>query len=281
MRFPKSPSQSRQSSLSSSAALGSSSVPGKVQSRHGAPKTKDPQKVIQSRLKIVSDVSSGFLRRAKSRKSCTSAPYAEAWASLITFAVAGGLLARCKSRFVSMTQLDTALEKFGEHQGLSKYVLIRALQNCSIEYPAWPTSVRSNYLMTKAATKGWGLEPGSSREPCPIEIAFWIAFGVVSSGLSMFAAAVVISFDTYIRPGKILDLRHRNIIPPPRGVNGRYVEWTLLLHQEGQDPSKTGQYNDSREWIGSLLGNIFVNAPPLVWFSFQFESAWTRIQVQC
>eukprot|EP00438_Fugacium_kawagutii_P005727 Skav230031 [mRNA] locus=scaffold261:317606:318451:- [translate_table: standard] len=168
-----------------------------------------------------------------------------------------------------MQQLDKSLESFGEHlylHGESKYVLTCALQNCNIEYPQWPTSSRINYPLTKAAKKGWGnLEPGQSRDPCPFEVACWIAFHLMMRGLRYYAAAVMLSFDTYIRPGKICDLRRHNVVAPPKGVSRRYHHWTLLLHpQELGEPSKTGQFNDSlvvglkdREWVGTLLGRLY------------------------
>eukprot|EP00438_Fugacium_kawagutii_P004066 Skav200557 [mRNA] locus=scaffold2256:91297:92139:+ [translate_table: standard] len=168
-----------------------------------------------------------------------------------------------------MQQLDKALERFGEHlflKGSSKYVLTCALQNCNIEYPHWPTSSRLNFPLTKAAKKGWGnLEPGTSRDPCPIEVASWIALHLAVKGLVYHAIAVMLSFDTYIRPGKICELRHCNIIPPSRGLHRRYNHWTLLLHpQELQEPSKAGQINDSlvvglqdRSWVGTLLGKLY------------------------
>lgn len=168
-----------------------------------------------------------------------------------------------------MTQLDRSLEAFAEDQflaGESKYTTTCALQNCNIEYPQWPTSARTNYSLTKSAKKGWNnIEPGMSRDPCPFEVAMWISYDMVMRGFVSCAAAVVMAFDTYLRPGKVCELVFSNVVPPSKGVSKRYHQWTLLLHpQELREPSKVGQYNDSltvgssdRNWIGQVLGRIY------------------------
>ena len=149
-------------------------------------------------------------------------------------------------------------------------ILFSLPKNVNIVYPCWPTSARTNFPLTKAAKKGWGnLEPGASKDPCPFELASWIALDMVRRGLCYFAAAVMLSFDTYIRPGKLCELVAGNVVPPPRGVHRKYCHWTLLLHpQESAVPSKVGQFNDSlvvgshgREWIGNLLGRIYSAHP--------------------
>ena len=165
----------------------------------------------------------------------------------------------------SLTVLWSPLERAYIYRESQNTLFDCAIQNCNVEYPAWPTNARLNYPLAKAAKRGWGtLEPGSSREPCPLEVAFWIASDLLARNLLSIAAAVVLCFDTYIRPGKLLELRHCNVIPPARGLSRQYIQWTLLLHQEAQDPSKTGQHNDSlivgsfeREWIGTLLGHLY------------------------
>lgn len=221
---------------------------------------RNKQRVAAAKAKLrpqkVADTDSGFLRQARLRKQVTRDKYVD-----------HTLLPGRSSRFVAMHQLDCALEAFGEHLflgGASKYTF--TLQNVNIVYPCWPTSARTNFPLTKAAKKGWGnLEPGASKDPCPFEVASWIALDMVRRGLYYFAAAVMLSFDAYIRPGKLSDLVAGNVVPPPKGVHRKYCHWTLLLHpQESAVPSKVGQFNDSlvvgshgREWISDLLGRIY------------------------
>ena len=184
--------------------------PYKLTSAHGKPQSargaRDRAAAAKSRLKKVSDTDPGFLRRARIRKSSTRHTYAEAWKQFIEFCVSVNLLAAPTCKFVSMQQLDRAVEAFGERLflvGDSKYLLTCALQNCNIEYPQWPTSSRTNYPLSKAAKKGWSnLEPGASRDPCPFEVACWIAMDMLVRGLVYHAAAVMLCFDTYVRPGK-------------------------------------------------------------------------------
>lgn len=266
MKFVKSLAQSSRGASRSSHAPRSSSALGKPQSAHGA---RDRIAAAKSRLKKVPDTDSGFLRRARIRKSSTRRTYAEAWKQFIVFCTSSNFLAAPSCKFVSMQQLDRAMEAFGEHlflSGDSKYLLTCALQNCNIEYPQWPTSSRTNYPLSKAAKKGWSnMEPGASRDPCPFEVACWISMDMLVRGLVYHAAAVMLCFDTYVRPGKVCELKHHNIVPPSRGINTMYKQWTLLLNpQELLTPSKTGEYNDSlhvgykgREWIGTLLGKLY------------------------
>lgn len=225
--------------------------------------------MIKSRKSKVHDENPGFLRRARLRKAETRKSYSESWDKFISFCMANHLVAGTCARFATMHQLDAALEAFGEAQflqGQPKYVLTCALQNCNLEYPCWPTSSRINFPLTKAAKKGWSnLEPGATKDPCPFEVAMLIAMNLVVRGLPYYAAAVVLAFDTYIRPGKLVELRHLNIIPPARGVGKHYRHWTILLHpQEQLVPSKTGAFNDSlvvgskdRPWVGALCGLLF------------------------
>eukprot|EP00435_Cladocopium_sp_Y103_P074179 s45_g47.t1 len=242
---------------------------GRTLKRSGGPAKKQKRDIVKTRAAKAGDAKPGFLRRAKLRKQVTRDVYADAWEQFMNFCVESGRMPSVKSRFVTMHQLDACLESFAEHlflDGKSKYVITCAIQNANVEYPAWPTSSRLNYPLSKAAKRGWGnLEPGASRDPCPFEVAWLIATDMLKRGLGYFAAAVVICFDTYLRPGKLCDLTLDNIVLPPRGVRSSYHFWTLLLApQEFGIPTKVGEFNDSlvvgssgREWVGTLIGRVY------------------------
>ena len=158
------------------------------------------------------------------------------------------------SCFVSMHQLDQSLEAFAADQfvpGASKYVFTCALQNANVEYPCWPASSWANYPLSKSAKKGWtNLEPGASRDPCPFEVACLIADDMLENEGAHFSAAVVNSFHTDLRPGKLCELVRSNVIPPTN--MSRYAFWTLLLHpQESGVPSKVGELNDSLVFVAA------------------------------
>ena len=241
--------------------------------KNGGLDPKRKQKTAKDRARKVPNTEPGFLRRARLRKEVTRQSYQVAWEAFTKFCVETLRLPGEKARFVSMHQLDQSLEAFAEQQflsGGSKYVFTCALQCANIQYPAWPTSSRANYPLSKSAKKGWGnLEPGSSRDPCPFEVACVIAQDMVLHGQPHFAAAVMLSFDTYMRPGKICELVHSNIVPPSRGISSKYSFWTLLLHpQEQGEPSKVGEFNDSlvvgsedRAWLGPILGRLYSKHP--------------------
>lgn len=144
MKFKKSLAVGAQVRSSSSHAHGPIAVPGKMLSKRGGQKTDVKSKVIKERKqKIHEDTSTGFLRRARLRKAVTRKSYHDSWSKFLSFCEASHFLPGAKFRFVSMQNLDEALEAFAESEylaGESKYTLTCALQNCNIEYPCWPTS---------------------------------------------------------------------------------------------------------------------------------------------
>lgn len=217
MKFQKGLASKVASSPSSSRAQPPMSVRGESARASGGRVSRQAI-LAKERAKKVTDMKPGFLRRARIRKSVTRNAYSDAWEQFLTFCVAECLLAGLRCKFVSMSQIDQSLEKFAEHlysTGSSKYVITCALQNCNIEYPQWPTSSRTNYPLTKAAKKGWGnLEPGCSKDPCPLEVAFWIAFDMLLRGQALFALAVVLGFDTYISPEADHDPYHNDTSGP-------------------------------------------------------------------
>ena len=214
-------------SSSSQAVLARTPARGAPQSQSGGLAASERQKRARDRARKVHDTHSGFLRRARLRKEVTRQSYAGAWQSFMSFCVATSRLPGVTSRFVSMHQLDQSLEALAEDQflsGASKYIFTCALQNANVEYPCWPTSSRANYPLSKSAKKGWGnLEPGASRDPCPFEVACLIAGDMLENEGAHFIAAVMLSFDTYLLPGKLCELEHSHVIPPTK-VSSRFSD---------------------------------------------------------
>lgn len=210
MKFQKSLAQKH---VSSSCRVAHDRTPahGKTQLRNGARSASAKAKVATQRAAQLTEVQPGFLRRARLRRAATRNAFADSWEQFLDFCLDSNRLPSRRVKFASMTQLDAALESFAEQQfldGSSRYVVTCALQNVNMENPRWPTSSRANFPLTKSAKKGWNnLEPQTSRDPCPMEVAWWVANDLASRGLFHYAAGVVIAFDTYLRPGKLCELR--------------------------------------------------------------------------
>lgn len=103
------------------------------------------------------------------------------------------------------------------------------------------------------------------KELCPFEVACLISSELLRTQKPLTAFAVMLAFDTYLRPGKLCDLRHGNVIPLMKSVGPQYGFWTILFDpEEYADPSKTGEFNDSlmvgtadRRWISAALSHVF------------------------
>ena len=140
--------------------------------------------------------------------------------------------------------------------------------------PQWPTRVASNLCLTKEALKGWlTFEPGCGRDPMSWEVTCLVACWMIQYDYTFFAAATVLFFDCYLRPGVGCDLRLGNVVAPVRSLG--YHAWVLVLSPlnqalaigEAPRPSKTGEFNDSlkvgspgRQWAAKLLELLWTHA---------------------
>ena len=112
----------------------------------------------------------------------------------------------------------------------------------------------------KEALAGWRkLAPGGMRLPAPEEFVFDFATLALEQKNIDIAFAIVLQYDTYIRPSECLNLTLANVGFP---AGGRYDSWSLVLAPfELGSSTKTGSYDDSvliadrpdRKWLKDAM----------------------------
>lgn len=126
--------------------------------------------------------------------------------------------------------------------------------------------------LTKAAFRGFRrLVPENSRDPLPWQAVLHMAYWLVSmradlTGAFQAAIAMLLQFDTYARPGAILQIGPRQLIPPMREVPSKEQVHALVLapSDEGKysktrtqdDTILIGTMNSGREWINNVVAAL-------------------------
>ena len=52
-------------------------------------------------------------------------------------------------------------------------------------------------------------------------------------GLNESALLVAVMFDAHLRPSEALEMKTFQVVPPTRGLWGRFEFWTLLVRHQG------------------------------------------------
>ena len=62
----------------------------------------------------------------------------------------------------------------------------------------------------------------------------------------LVAAASLVAFDGYLRPGEMIRIRKENVTPPDRVLGQAYGEWAVQVNPEAQGVrSKAGEFDDT------------------------------------
>ncbi|CAK0844871.1 unnamed protein product [Prorocentrum cordatum] len=182
------------------------------------------------RPRVPADSSPGFLRRSQVRPA-TQARYL---ASVVVFAAAMGVVA---DRWVSkdLPLVDTLLEEYfeqlyvdGGSKSTARYTLAALAYRFSV-------SLRAPGVFPKAkgALAGRGkLEPDVTSEPLCWAAACLMALylaGLNTEIALQAARGLVVQFDTYLRPGELLDLRVPCCILPQPSAGSGYNKMGLVV----------------------------------------------------
>jgi hypothetical protein len=97
----------------------------------------------------------------------------------------------------------------------------------------------------RRALRGWrSVHPPRSRAPLPRAAAALVAWKLVAAGRRRMALGVWLSLECYFRPGEMLSLEVRDLVPPVAGAAGGGQQWGIRLHPwERGAPSKTGEFD--------------------------------------
>ena len=181
----------------------------------------------------------------------------------------------CKAtglEFDTVAAADSSLEKYFEVLFLGEESIEAA--RYTLYGLAWVqcwTTKGGAFPRARQCLKGWAREePARSRQPCPWEIAILMASDLAGRSLeqTLAAAAVLLIFDGYFRPGEALRLTGPCVIPPHgHGVVG---QWAIQVAPSGSGrPIKTGVYDDTvimgeakteRQWLIPVVNELFKRA---------------------
>ncbi|CAK0841047.1 unnamed protein product [Prorocentrum cordatum] len=105
--------------------------------------------------------------------------------------------------------------------------------------------IREVFPLTHQTLRGWGvLEPSKSRPPVPYLVMLAAATWLCQAGKPLSALAIVIMFETYMRPSEVLALRARQVVLPLPEEGGASAFLTFVVRaSEYEVPTKTNEYD--------------------------------------
>ncbi|CAK0817209.1 unnamed protein product, partial [Prorocentrum cordatum] len=105
--------------------------------------------------------------------------------------------------------------------------------------------IREVFPLTHQTLKGWNvLEPSKSRPPVPFLVVRAVACWLCRAGKPLSGLAVLIMFETYVRPSEVLALRARQVVLPLPKEGGASVFLTFVARaSEYEIPTKTNEYD--------------------------------------
>ncbi|CAE7708857.1 AMY1.1 [Symbiodinium sp. CCMP2592] len=129
--------------------------------------------------------------------------------------------------------------------------------------------LKGKMVRSRRALRGWRkLVPPRSRLPLPKMVTYGIAMRLLFKGEREAALLVLMSFDTYVRPGEAMDLLKKSLVLLVAGAGSHYRHYTLVIREEEERrPDKTGVYSSSirldnpstEKWLGAALKNDVKN----------------------
>jgi len=129
---------------------------------------------------------------------------------------------------------------------------------------------RSHLPLSKATLKGWNqLAPGSTKAPVAEEIIFWLAHWGIQQHETEFSCAVCLQFNTYLRPGVVVELTTDNVVPAAPNAGRAYAGvWALNLAPATEHvTTKTGTFDESvligdvcHHWLNDMMRLLYNKA---------------------
>jgi len=167
---------------------------------------------------------------------------------------------------LSADQLDAVLDKYlvilwkaGEPPEAARYAVYAAAWTLTL-----PTRSPLVLPLAKASLRGFEKRsPNRSRDPGPWEAAIMMSAAQARLGTltSLYCAAFnLLTFDLYLRPSEMLNLRRTHVLPPSRGPGRLWA--AIVCPSSAEYRSKTGQQDDTvllalhcreRAWLGEVL----------------------------
>ncbi|CAK0892485.1 unnamed protein product, partial [Prorocentrum cordatum] len=105
--------------------------------------------------------------------------------------------------------------------------------------------IREVFPLTHQTLRGWNvLEPSKSRPPVPSLVVRAVACWLWRAGKPLSGLAVLIMFETYMRPSEVLALRARQVVLPLPKEGGASIFLTFVARaSEYEIPTKTNEHD--------------------------------------
>ena len=181
------------------------------------------------------------------------------------------------------TNFDQACCKFVNHMFNQGFDLQDGSKTLAAIMDAFPAFSPKHMLSrTRRALQGWGkLEPQQTRPPVPWLLIQAISMELLKKNKKASAAAILLMFTAYLRPGEALDVQRRDLVPPLPGSK----HYSLHLHPaERAQQSKVGLSDESilldspvLPWIGDIFYKIATDPIYLLDITYdQLVGDWKR-----
>ena len=223
---------------------------------------KDPKEKIQFRQRRLAERSdtSRFKGQTKLEQVAVSElvaiDYSKRMETLRKFAKNKKLSLRNKTKFdeVCCLFLNNLFELGFDIQDGSK--TLAAIVDSHPEF-----SAKSQLPRTRRALQGWSkLEPQQTRPPLPWALVSALTIQMLEMREMIAAAAVLLMFTAYLRPGECLDLHVGDLVMPVPGM----AHFALHLHPaERREQSKVGLSDESllldspmMPWLGKVIQQL-------------------------
>ena len=182
-----------------------------------------------------------------------------------------------KSIKISMKSLERNIQKLDEaccifmnHMFDQGYELAEGTKFLAAVCDMYPGCGPKHVLFrTRRSLQGWlKTEPQRTRPPLPWALVAALALHMMRCGVIKAAAAILLCFTAYLRPGEALDMQVQDLVRPMPTQNF----WSILLHPaERQQRSKVGLADKSIlldgqqvPWLGPALQHLTTSTTFLI-----------------
>ncbi len=150
----------------------------------------------------------------------------------------------------SVAERDRALAEYGNHMYFAGHTAADFSRVRAAAAFHWTDVSKAGKELHRAQRAQIGFckkAPDKSRLPIPLVVACAVAKEIVSVGDDWrAAAAVMMQFVLYLRPGEVLSIRARDLQAPLPRHSGGLAHWSVLLHPaEAGVASKTGVFDEA------------------------------------
>lgn len=166
--------------------------------------------------------------------------------------------------------LDRALASWADvhfFRGLSVEEYRKLLAAIRHRLPPFGKAGSDRLPEAERSKQGWArLEEPVTRIPMPWATLLLLVAKLVQKRKVPSALCLIVISQLYLRPGELEKLKCREVVPPAPAQGACF--WGFLLHDtQGQEPGKTGDFDESLQWdtetwAGKILAALKAEKQP-------------------